>query len=103
MDAGRIAAPAELGPRPRPRLAPLSAHSAILIGLIDVVLVLGFGFASPRHVFFQLGNFTDMALDSADVVLLAGGTAFLLGAGELDISLGANVILSSVAGGKVMV
>jgi ribose transport system permease protein len=35
--------------------------------------------------------------------MLAAGLAFLLGAGELDISVGSNVILSSVVGGKVMV
>jgi ribose transport system permease protein len=103
LGVGRVAAAAEPEAPQRSRLASLLTHSAFLVGVIDVVLVLIFGFASPHRVFFQLGNFTDMALDSAEVVLLAGGTAFLLGAGELDISLGANVILSSVVGGKAMV
>ncbi|MGH7122475.1 MAG: ABC transporter permease [Acetobacteraceae bacterium] len=43
-----------------------------------------------------------MALDGSESVLLCIGSAFLLGAGELDISIGANVILSSVVGGKAM-
>jgi ribose transport system permease protein len=83
-------------------LRTLSRHPALWIGLIDVALILIFGAISPGHVFFNKANFTNMALDSAQIVLLAAGIALLLGAGELDISVGANVILASVVGGKVM-
>jgi ribose transport system permease protein len=76
---------------------------ALWIAAVDVCLILLFGLISPNHVFFNTSNFTNMALDSAEVVLLAVGIAFLLGAGELDISIGANVILASVLGGKTMV
>ncbi len=86
----------------RARLS-LTRHPALWVAGVDVLLVLAFGFASSNHVFFNGSNFTNMALDAAQVVLLAAGSAMLLGAGELDISLGANVILSSVVGGRVMV
>ena len=76
---------------------------ALWIALVDIALILVFGIVSPGHVFFNGGNFTNMAEDSAEVTLMAVGVAFLLGAGELDISIGANIILSSVVGGKVMV
>jgi ribose transport system permease protein len=76
---------------------------AVWIGLIDVALILIFGAISPGHAFFNRANFTNMALDSAQVVLIAAAISLLLGAAELDISVGANVILSSVVGGKVMV
>jgi ribose transport system permease protein len=76
---------------------------ALWIALVDIVLILLFGATSPNHVFFNSGNFTDMGLDSAEVVLLAVGISYLLGAAELDISIGANVILASVFGGEVMV
>jgi ribose transport system permease protein len=81
----------------------LSAHPALWILLFDVALILIFGAISPRHAFFNKANFTDMALDSAQVVMIAAAISLLLGAGELDISVGANVILSSVVGGKIMV
>ena len=77
-------------------------HPAIWIALVDLFLILLFGFISPGHVFFNRSNFTDMARDSSQLVLLAGGYCLLLAAGEFDISIGANVILSSVLGGRVM-
>ena len=76
---------------------------ALWIAAVDIALILLFGLISPGHVFFNGSNFTDMGLDSSEVVLLAVGIAFLLGAAELDISIGANVILASVIGGKTMV
>jgi ribose transport system permease protein len=76
---------------------------ALWIAVVDIGLILLFGLISPNHVFFNTSNFTNMALDSAEVVLLAVGMSFLLGAGELDISIGANIILASVVGAKTMV
>jgi ribose transport system permease protein len=81
----------------------LSRHPALWIAVVDLLLVLGFGVFSQNHVFFNNSNFTNMALESSQVVMLAAGSATLLGAAELDISLGANVILSSIVGGRVMV
>jgi ribose transport system permease protein len=69
---------------------------------VEVVLIVVFGFVSPGHVFWTAGSFRDLAVDGAEIVPLAAAVAFLLGAGELDISLGANIILSSVLGGRVM-
>jgi ribose transport system permease protein len=89
--------------RPSSTFRTLATHPAVWIGLIDVALILIFGAISPGHAFFNGGNFTNMALDSAEVVLIAAAISLLLGAAELDISVGANVILSSVVGGKVMV
>jgi ribose transport system permease protein len=77
-------------------------HPALWIAAIDVLLILIFGFASTGHVFFNGQNFINMALDSSQIALIAAGSAMLLGAGEFDISVGANVILSSVVGGKVI-
>lgn len=76
---------------------------AVLIGLVDLALLLLFGVLSPNNVFFTVSNFSDMALDGAQTVLIAVGTCMLLGAGELDVSLGANVVLSSILGAKVTV
>jgi ribose transport system permease protein len=73
------------------------------IAFIDVVLVLGFGVLSTNHAYLTLGNFQNVTLDAAQIVLLAMGSALLLGAGLFDISLGANLILSSVVGGKAIV
>jgi ribose transport system permease protein len=73
------------------------------VAVIDVALIVLFSVISPDNAFFKADNFTNMALDAAEVVLLAAAVALVIGAGELDISLGANIVLSSVVGAKVCV
>lgn len=70
--------------------------------LVVLALIAVFSIISPGHAFFQADNFKNLALESTQLVLLAVGMTFVLSAGELDLSVGANVILSSVLGAKVM-
>jgi ribose transport system permease protein len=90
-------------PERRGRALRLPRKTVFWIAVIDVVLVLGFGLLSKNHAYLTVANFQNVALDAAQIVLLAMGETLLLGAGLFDISLGANLILSSVLGGKVMV
>ncbi|WP_144794159.1 ABC transporter permease [Microbacterium paludicola] len=76
--------------------------TAFMIMLVVVALILLFGVLSPNGVFLGAANFRNLALDSAQLILLAVGMTFLVGAGELDLSIGANVILSSVVAAKVI-
>ena len=105
MQSAELPARAAAIGRVRARVGSFSfaRRPALWIALIDGLLILGFGLGSAGHVFWNGSNFTNMGLDSAEVVLLATGSAVLLSAAEIDISLGANVILSSVVGGRVMV
>lgn len=80
----------------------LGLPTVVWVGFLDGLLILAFGLYSHDHVFWSIGNLQDLTVDAAEVILLAMGEAFLLGAGEFDISLGANVVLSSVMGGEVM-
>jgi ribose transport system permease protein len=80
---------------------PRRATAALGILLVDVVAMLIFA-ALSNFIFLSPQSLSNMALDGSENVLLCIGVAFLLGAGELDISIGANVILSSVVGGKSM-
>jgi ribose transport system permease protein len=61
-----------------------------------LVLVAGFGLLSTNHVFFNVSNIFTMALNASELVLLAVGMSFLLGAGQLDLSIGSNLTLASV-------
>lgn len=72
------------------------------IAAVDVAAILLFGLLTPNHVFFAPLTITTVALGAAQVVLLGMGASFLLGASEFDLSLGSNVILSSVVGALVM-
>ena len=70
--------------------------------LVLVVLVLVFGALSREWTMLRFSNFQNMALSASVVMLLAVGMTFVLGAGEFDLSIGANVMLSSVVAAKVM-
>lgn len=76
---------------------------ATLVIAVDIALILLFSIISPGHAFATRRDFTNMGLDAAELVLFAAAVTFLLAAGELDISIGSNVILSSVVGAKVVV
>jgi ribose transport system permease protein len=75
-------------------------RTAFWISLINVVLIVLFG-AFNRN-FLGIANFQNLAIDGSETVLLATAEAFLLAAGEFDISLGANLVLASVVGSVVM-
>lgn len=69
--------------------------------LLDIVLLLVFTAAS-QGVFLSPRAVDSLLLSSAQGLLLALGLAMLLGAGFFDLSLGANLVLSSVVGGLVI-
>lgn len=83
-------------------LAPRRTSPVAAIAAVDLLVVAVFAEISPDHVFFELDTVSNVAVSGAVVLLLGIGIALLLGAGEFDISLGANLVLASVVGAKVM-
>jgi ribose transport system permease protein len=84
-------------------LRVIATSTAFWVFVVDVILLLTFGFISPQEAFLSSQSFQDLGLDAAEGLILATGIALLLGAGEIDLSLGANLLLSSVVGAKVIV
>lgn len=80
----------------------LLGSTAFWMGVILIALLLGFGTVSPDWAMLQFSNFQAMALSVPMIMLLAVGMTFVLGAGELDLSIGANVMLSAVVAAKVI-
>ncbi len=76
--------------------------SALWIGLFDVVLILIFGVISTNGVYLTVASFQNIALAGTELVILAVGFGLLLGSGQFDLSLGANLVLSSVIGAEVI-
>lgn len=97
-------APAPVDQRPPiRRWHVLVGKTVFWVAIVELLLILIFGLLSPNgHVFWTTASFRNIAIDASEVVPLAAAVSLLLGAGELDISLGANIILSSVLGGTVM-
>jgi ribose transport system permease protein len=75
---------------------------AAWILLLDIALIALFSALSPEHVFWSAANAQSLLLSVSQITLLAVGLAMMLGAGIFDLSLGANLVLSSVVGTIVM-
>lgn len=87
--------------------APLIARWLTSAGtwvlLLDIAMVIIFTALSTHHVFWSLQDFQALMLDGTETLLLALGIAMFLGAGAIDISVGSNLVLSSVLGAEVIV
>jgi len=84
-------------------LRRMLVRNVFWIFAVNIVLIIVFTILSRNNTFFSPDNIRNLMADSATALLLGIAIAFLLGAGEFDISLGANLILSSVVAGKVSV
>lgn len=75
---------------------------AAWILILDIALIGVFTALSRNNVFFSEANAQSLLLSVSQIMLLALGLAMMLGAGIFDLSLGANLVLSSVVGASVM-
>ena len=69
-------------------------------GLVLIALIIGFGIWSPA--FFGKLNWLNTSSTATEVLLLALGETFVIIAGGIDLSVGAVLGLSGMAGGWVM-
>jgi len=67
-----------------------------------VVLIAAFAVATDGG-FLSITNLQSVGRNSAGLILLAVGLAFVLGAGHIDLSVGSTLVLSSVASAKAIV
>lgn len=93
--------------KPRGVWESLKASTAFWIGLFIVLIAIGFGIASAiEHgspVYWKVSNLLSIGLNASQVMILAIGMTYLIGAGHLDLSVGPSLILASVLAAKVMV
>jgi ribose transport system permease protein len=69
---------------------------------VDLVLILLFGLISTNHLYLGLASFQNLGFNAAQIVLLAVAATFELAAAQIDVSLGAMLVLSSIVGGEVI-
>ncbi|MET4781012.1 ABC transporter permease [Glaciihabitans sp. UYNi722] len=98
IGAGGLALPAS-----ESRLHKILTNNTFWIFAIDVLLIILFTSISINHTFISGTNLQNLMSDSGEGLLLGIAIAFLLGSGEFDISLGANLILSSVVAGLIAI
>jgi ribose transport system permease protein len=70
--------------------------------ILNLILIGVFTALSRNNVFWSPANAESLLLSVSQILLLALGLAMMLGAGIFDLSLGANLVLSSVIGALVM-
>jgi ribose transport system permease protein len=100
VEARRTPEPSERRPpSPAERAVRTLASGWIYVALAVVVLTFSVWAGTD---FLALSNFKDILYNSSQIVLLAIAVAFLIIAGQLDLSLGSVLVFSSVAGAKVM-
>ena len=85
------------------RFALAARSTPVGMAVIVVALIVLFGVLSPNGAFFRVSNLSTITLNVAVTMLLAVGITFVLAAGELDLSIGSNLVLSSVVAAKVLV
>jgi ribose transport system permease protein len=83
------------------RLA-LVALTRFWIFLFLLGLVVYFWGSTPRHSFLEWQNVHQLFLNTSQVILLAIGETFVILTAGIDLSVGAILVFSGVAGGKVM-
>lgn len=71
----------------------------MLIGLVGAIII--FSILSPY--FFTLGNLRNLLIQSGTNAIIAAGMTFVIISGEIDLSVGSNLALSSVIGAQVLV
>jgi ribose transport system permease protein len=77
----------------------LTTRATAILALDIVLFVI---FTAVKPVFASLDNAQTLLLSGTEALLLAVGLAMLLGAGIFDLSLGANLVLSSVVGAEAI-
>jgi len=89
--------------RPLTRRERLARSTAFWIGAALLAIVVVFGFITPDYAFFRPDNLLTIGLNASQVMILAVGMTYLIGAGQLDLSIGSNLILSSVLAAQTIV
>jgi len=82
------------------RLYAVLSRSWLFIFLI--VLLGYFSLTTPSGTFLTWPNLSQVALNTSEVVLLAIGETFVIVSAGIDLSIGAVLFFSGVAGGEVM-
>lgn len=68
----------------------------------EVLLIAVFGLLSEGFVFFNVNNILTVALNSSQMIILAVGVTYVVTAGDFDLSVGTNLILSSTLAARVL-
>src|SRR5204863_1618404 len=79
----------------------LERETAFLL-VILLAMIVAFTLVTPSGTFLSTTNATNIALDTSEILVLAGGMTFVIIAAGIDLSVGSLVVFSSVTFAEVM-
>jgi ribose transport system permease protein len=83
-------------------LKPLVERESAFLLLLLAGMCLAFALLTPSGTFLSTLNATNVALDTAEILVLASGMTYIIIAAGIDLSIGSLVVFSSVAFAEVM-
>lgn len=83
------------------RFQSFIGSSMAFVIILELIIVIFFGVLSKPGTFLTVNNFMNILLNSSQMVILAIGLTFVIASGHMDLSVGMNLILSSIIGAKV--
>jgi ribose transport system permease protein len=83
-------------------LQSLVERESVFLVVILAGLVVGFTLLTPSGTFLGTANFLNIALDTSEILVLAGGMTFVIIAAGIDLSVGSLVVFCSVAFAEIM-
>ena len=78
-------------------LRPLVERESAFLLLLLAAMCVAFALLTPSGAFLSTLNATNIALDTAEILVLAAGMTFIIIAAGIDLSVGSLVVFSSVA------
>ena len=78
----------------------LESSLAFVIAL-ELLIIIFFGVLAPKGTFLAVSNLFNIALNSSQMIILAVGLTYIIASGHMDMSVGMNLILSSIVAAKV--
>jgi ribose transport system permease protein len=95
----------DLAVRARPAVpwGRLLRNENVFLLVVLVGLIVGFTIATPAGTFLSVLNFKNIALDTAEIFILAAGQTFIIIAAGIDLSIGSLVVFSAVVSAQLMV
>lgn len=83
------------------KLQAFFGSSMAFVIVLELLIIVVFGTLSRPGTFMTVNNFMNILLNSSQMVILSIGLTFVIASGHMDLSLGMNLILSSIVGSKV--
>lgn len=77
------------------------SSSLAFVIILELLIIAFFGILSPKGTFLSISNLFNIGLNASQMIILAVGLTFVISSGHMDLSVGMNLILSSIVAAKV--